>query len=243
MLYYNAATNQINLLNDNATAWLPATLGAATTIENSQCSLNVAATTVDTQRQYPDVEYAADISSRGSPGQRTSTCTPWMKSGSNSGWQQLGTWNVMASPNWLAALSVTPASGSGTSQTFTLQYYDSSGAADLTQAWVYFNATLANPASHACMLYYNGATKQINLLNDSATAWQAATPGAPVTLQNSQCSLNVASATVEVTGSILTWNLPMTFTPAFAGAQNVYMHALDVEFTSLWQQYGTWTVP
>jgi hypothetical protein len=164
-------------------------------------------------------------------------------SGTNSGWQQLGAWNMMASPNWLAALSITPASGSGTSQTFTLQYYDTSGAADLQQAWVYFNATLANPASHACLLYYNVATNQISLLNDSGTVWQAATPGAPVTLQNSQCSLNAATSAVELNGSILRWTVTMTFTPAYAGTQSIYMHALDAELTSLWQQYGTWTVP
>ena len=70
--------------------------------------------------------------------------------------------------------------------------------------WVYFNATLANPASNACLLYYNAATNQINLLDDNGTAWQAATLGAATTLQNSQCSLNVAAATVSLSGNTLT---------------------------------------
>ena len=47
---------------------------------------------------------------------------------------------------------------------------------------MYFNATLANPASNSCLLYYNVATNQINLLNDSGTAWLTATLGAATTL-------------------------------------------------------------
>ena len=36
-LYYNVGTNQINLLNDAATAWMSAALGATTPLQNSQC--------------------------------------------------------------------------------------------------------------------------------------------------------------------------------------------------------------
>ena len=88
---------------------------------------------------------------------------------------------------------MTPSSGSGASQTFALQYSDTAGAASLQQVWVYFNATLANPASNACMLYYSAVTNQINLLGDNGSSWQAATLGAATTLQNSQCSVNVAA--------------------------------------------------
>jgi hypothetical protein len=142
-----------------------------------------------------------------------------------------------------AANSVLPSSGSGTSQTFALQYSDTGGAASLTQVWVYFNATLANPASNACMLYYNTATNQIYLLNDNVTVFQPATLGAASTLQNSQCSVNVAASTVTLSGNTLTLNLAMTFKPAYAGAKNIYMHAIDISGSnSGWQPLGTWTV-
>ena len=42
---------------------------------------------------------------------------------------------------------------------------------------MYFNATLANPASSACLLYYNLATNQINLLNDNADGVAGGDPG------------------------------------------------------------------
>jgi len=242
LLYYSPASNQINLLNDNATAWQSAALGTGTVLQNSQCLVSAATTTVALSGNTLTLNLTM-LFQPAYQGTKNIYLHAVDASGTNSGWQPLGTWTVTTTANRPGVVSVTPASGTGASQTFTLQYYDSSGAASLEQAWVYFNATLANPARHACMLYYNAATKQINLLNDSATAWQAATPGALVTLQNSQCSLNVASATVVVTGSILTWTVTMTFTPAFAGAQNIYMHALDAELVSLWQPYGTWTVP
>ena len=76
-----------------------------------------------------------------------------------------------------AANSVSPSSGSGTSQTFALQYSDTAGAENLQQMSVYFNATLANPAINSCQLYYNLSTNQLNLLNDAGTAGQAATLG------------------------------------------------------------------
>ena len=93
VLNYNIASNQVTLLaNDGGTA-LTATLGASTTLENSQCSLNVGSSsalpsgntlTLDLamtfQSAYAGVKniymYAADVS------------------GANSGWQQPGTWTV-----------------------------------------------------------------------------------------------------------------------------------------------------
>src|SRR6202043_2087854 len=98
-------------------------------------------------------------------------------------------------------------SGSVASQTFALQYADTSGAASLQTVWTYFSATLANPASNSCLLNYSAASNQINLLNDNGTTWQAATPGATTTLQNSQCSLNVAATSVAKSGNTLTLNL------------------------------------
>lgn len=240
MLFYNAATNQINLLSDNASAWMAATPGTSTTLQNSQCSLNVAATTVVLSGNTMTLNLPMTFQP-GFNGQKNVYMHAIDISGAKSGWQQLGTWVVPGETGSPAAISVTPNSGSGASQSFTLQYSDTAGAASLEQAWVYFNASLANPATQSCMLYYIVAANQINLLNDNATAWMAATPGTSTTLQNSQCSLNMAATTVALSGTSLTLTLPMTFQPAFAGQKNIYMHANDISgANSGWQQFGTW---
>ena len=166
-------------------------------------------------------------------------------SGSNSGWQQLGTWTV----TWSLCRNGCRFGDAEfrdrqRARSFALQYSDTAGAASLQTVWVYFNATLTNPATNSCLLYYNVAGNQIKLLQDSGSTWVTATPGAATTLQNSQCSLNVAGTSVVRNGNTLTLNLPMTFLPAYAGAKNIYMYAADLSGSnSGWQQLGTWTTP
>ncbi len=245
LLYYNVAPNQINLLNDAGTAWLTATAGtASTTLTNSQCSLNVTAITVTKSGNTLTLKLAMTFAAAYAGAKNTYMYASDV-SGSNSGWQQEGTWTVLAAAGIPANVSVAPSSGSGLSQTFTLQYSDTSGAANLQYVWVYFTASLANPNSQSCLLYYNVAPNQINLLNDAGTTWLTATPGtASTTLTNSQCSLNVTAMTVTPNGNVLTLKLPMTFKAAYAGAKNTYMYASDLSGSSSgWQQEGTWTVP
>ena len=240
MLYYNTANNQINLLNDNATVWMPAALGSATTLQNSQCSLNVATATAVPNGNILTLNVTITFKPAFA-GAKNVYLHSVDVSGSNSGWQLLGAWAVTSGAGTASTVSVTPNSGSGAAQAFTLQYSDTAGAANLQQVWAYFNAGLTNPASNACMLYYNSASNQINLLNDATTAWLAATLGAASTLQNSQCSLNVATATVSRSGNVLTLSVTVTFQPAFAGSKNIYMHAVDASgANSGWQELGTW---
>jgi hypothetical protein len=242
MLYYNPATNQVNLLNDNATLWLPATLGTGTTLQNSQCSLNVAATTVALNSDTLTLNLAMTFKPAYAGGKNIYLHAVDV-SGAKSGWEPLGAWTVAFTSGASSTVSVSPSSGSGTNQNFALQYSETAGAASLAQVWVYFNATLANPALSTCMLYYNPATNQINLLNNNATVWLPATLGAATTLQNSQCSLNVAASTVILSGNTLTLNLAITFQPAYAGAKNIYLHAVDISGSkSGWEPLGAWTV-
>jgi hypothetical protein len=142
-----------------------------------------------------------------------------------------------------SALSATPNSGTGLSQTFVLQYSDTAGASSIPTAWVWFNATFAGSAANSCMLYYSVATNQVELLNDAGEAWTVATPGAAATtLQNSQCSLNVAATSVSLSGSALTLNLAMTFQASYSGAKNIYIYAADQSgSTGGWLQAGGWT--
>jgi len=243
LLYYSAATNQISLLGDNGTAWQAATLGSAATLQNSQCSINVAEATVGPNGNT--LTWNVPMTFKPAyAGAKHTYLRAIDISGAASGWQQEGAWTVSSASGAPAAVSVTPSSGSAASQTFALQYSDTAGAASLQQVWAYFNATLANPASNACLLYYSAVTNQISLLGDNGTAWQAASLGSATTLQNSQCSIDVGSTTVTTSGNTLTLNVPMTFQPAYAGAKNTYLYAMDeLGSNSGWQREGGWTVP
>jgi hypothetical protein len=240
--YYARATNLILLINDAGTAYSSAAPGAAVTLSNSNCSINASAASVtlsgvDLTLNLP-VTFAAGYAGAKSI---------WMFAAgpnANSGWQNMGSWTVPlgSAP---VPVSVTPGSGSGLSQTFALQYADSLGSADLSTVWVWFTSTFNTVTSaNSCIAYYVRTTNQINLINDAGTAiLSSAAPGAAVTLSNSQCSINMAAATVTPSGTDLTVNLPVTFTGAFAGAKGIFMFASGLSANSGWQSMGTWTVP
>ena len=131
--------------------------------------------------------------------------------------------------------------GIGSQPDFALQYSDTGGTGSLAWVWAWFDASLGSSAN-SCLLYYQPSINQVNLLNDAGTAWTAATPGAATTLQNSQCSLNLATTSVTQSGDTLTLNLALTFKPGFSGTQNVYMYAGDVSGSNTgWIQRGAWT--
>jgi hypothetical protein len=238
LMYYQPSTNQVNLMNDAGTAWTAATVGAAGTLQNSQCLLNVAATSVALNGNTLTLNLAVTFTAAYAGAQNIYMYAADV-AGSNSGWTQRGTWTVQGA----AAISVTPSSGSGAGASFAFQYSDTNGTGSLSWVWAWFNTTLGSSAN-SCVLYYQPSTMEVNLLNDAGTAWTAATPGTGTTLQNSQCSVNLATTSVTPSGDSLTLNLPMTFQPAYAGTQNIYMYAGDVSGSNTgWLQQGTWTVP
>jgi hypothetical protein len=72
----------------------------------------------------------------------------------------------------VTASAVIPSSGSGASQTFTLEYSDVNGGASLSQVWVWFDSTssLTN-LSNSCLIYYDPPLNSIYLENDAGTGW------------------------------------------------------------------------
>ncbi len=209
VLYYQPSTNQVNLLNDAGAAWTAATLGGASTLRNSQCSVYAAGTSVLLNGNSLTLNVAITFNPAFSGAKNIYMYSADI-SGSNTGWLQRGGWTVPSGSGVSAAVSVTPSSGAGASQSFTLQYSDTVGATSLLWTWAWFNGTLGTGAN-SCLLYYQPSTNQMNLMNDAGTAWMAATPGAATTLQNSQCSLNLAAISAILNGNTLTLNLAVTF--------------------------------
>jgi Zn-dependent metalloprotease len=242
MLYYDRPAGQLNLLNDASTVWTPGSLGAAAVLQNSQCSVNLAASSVSLSGDALTLNLAMTFKSAFG-GAKNVYMYATNASGSNSGWQDRGDWNVPGITALVTADSVAPNVGSGASQLFALQYSDTLGATDLSTVWVWFNATFSNNSSNSCMLYYNRAAAQINMLNDAGTTWMPGTLGSATTLQNNQCSINLGGSSVVLNGNTLTLNLAVTFKPAYAGGKNVYMYATNGTINSGWQDRGDWTVP
>lgn len=92
------------------------------------------------------------------------------------------------------------------------------------------------------MVYFNPAAAAFYLLNDAATAWVSGAAGASGTLQNSACSVSLASSSASVSGTQLTVQFAITFAPGYAGPKNVYMYASRPGVSTGWQTRGAWTV-
>jgi uncharacterized membrane protein len=163
--------------------------------------------------------------------------------GANSGWQTRGTWTAPGGTVVVTADSVSPNGGTGSSQTFALQYTDTAGATDLTTAWVWISTSFGSSAAGSCLVYYDRAANVLSLLNDQGTAWAPAAVGGSGVLQNSQCAMALSGTTAVLSGNTLTLNLSVTFAPGFMGTKQIYMYAVNAGgTTSGWQTRGSWTV-
>ena len=238
---YIQSSNTLYLTNDAATAWNgPVTPGQSGTLQNSQCILNAASSSVAHSGSnltlnvaltfQPAFKGARYIYLDANDGQQT------------SGWVQRGTWTVPAgSAGPPSVVSVTPGSGGGSVQTFSFLYSDTNGYSAIAYASVVVNSRLTT--INGCYLWYIQASNALYLTNDAATAWNGpVTPGQSGFLHNSQCAVNAATSSVTRSGTNLTLNLTLSFTTAFDGAKYVYMDANDGQQDSTWQQRGTWTV-
>ncbi|HSR05711.1 MAG TPA: SBBP repeat-containing protein, partial [Bryobacteraceae bacterium] len=157
--------------------------------------------------------------------------------GGSVGW--LARIGVTAPPPQIpAAVSVTPASGSGNAVVFSAQYTDTGGATALTTVSLLVSSSVST--SVACYVTYAGGV--LSLANGNpATGSQVVTFGGG-SQQNSQCIVNGAGSSVSLAGSTLTLNLSLTFLPGFAGTKTSYLYAADAGANTGWVALGAWTV-
>jgi glucose/arabinose dehydrogenase len=237
--YYEPSSNLVFLLNDAATGWTSGIRGSNTVIQNSQCAIPLATTTVTSVGTTLTLSLVVTFNPAYA-GAKTTWMLAGNFNGTSSGWQAKGTWMVPGAVGPTAD-GVSPASGSGPSQMFALQYSDSAGFADLAATFVWFTTAIGS-AANTCVAYYEPATDRVYLANDAGSLWLWGQRGSAATLQNSQCGISLSAATVTAGGNTVTVNLPVTFKPAFAGVKWIFMYAANYSgANSDWQIRGTWT--
>jgi sugar lactone lactonase YvrE len=141
-------------------------------------------------------------------------------------------------PSAPTAVSETSNASSGSSQTFTGVYSDPSGSGRLNRRQFLINSSLN--FVNACFVQIDSSG--IYLANDANTAFTGPLSGSGA-LSNSQCTLNGPGTGVSSSGNNSTVTLSISFTPAFAGAKNIYLFADDgLGNSSGYQLRGTFTV-
>lgn len=136
--------------------------------------------------------------------------------------------------------TVSPASGTGKTQTFTATFSHPQGAKQILSTWFLVEKTLTG--KNSCFLDYAVSLNTINLMDDKGQWQKALRAGSPGTLTNSQCSVDAAGVKGVADGNSLTVTMPITFTPAYAGPKQTYIAALGAKSSAVWTQKGLWTV-
>jgi len=243
-LYTVPSSGAVYLANNADSGFsAPLTLGVAGTLQNSQCSINMGASSGVMSGNTYTMNLAVTFQAGFTGAKGVFGYVLQTTGGLASGWQQLGTWTVpvTAQP---PTESVSPLSGSGLSQTFAFAFTDVNGASDLVSTQVIFNAGLSGVSG--CYLYTVPASGAVYLANNADSGFSAPlTLGVAGTLQNSQCSINMGASSGIMSGNTYTMNLAVTFQTGFAGAKGVFGYVLQTTggLASGWQQLGTWTVP
>ena len=236
--------SRVRLVNDAGTAALTAvTLGSASVIENSQCQVRMAGTSVSvsgtTLTVVLDVVFKSAFA-----GTKAIYAAATDMSGAGPYWTPVGTFTVsMSVANQAPApLSLTPSSGSGSAGTFTFTFLDANGGTDIYVTHMLFNTQATEAVG--CAVHFNRVSNQIYLVNDTGTATLApGVPGTSGTLDNAQCQVRLATSSVSAVGNSLTVVLDVGFKAAFAGAKSVYAAATDTSgASSYWRVIGSWTV-
>jgi hypothetical protein len=236
-VWVDPAHNGVYLTNDGYNNWPGAALGSGGTLQNSQCIVNAAASSVAVSGNTLTVVLSLGFEA-GYAGSKNVFAYATTAGGLNTGWQKLGTWNVTAGPQ---AVSVAPASGSGSGQTFSFVFSDPNGAADLTSAQVIINPAVAGSSS--CYVWVDPAHNSVYLTNDQYNSWPGTALGSGGALQNSQCTVNAAASSVALSGNNLTVTLAVGFQPGYSGPKNVFAYATtSAGLNTGWQKVGIWTV-
>ena len=228
------------LANDAASNWLgSAALGSSTTMENSQCKLSLAGSSISASGNNLTVNLALTFKT-GFLGMQNAYMYATDSSGQTSSWQQMGSWTVPG-PTAPSGISISPNSGSGNSGTFTATFTDAAGNADIEYMQIWFSPDGTNSAN-SCMFLLGHSTGLFQVLNDAGTAWQRSIP--PVQSEhNSQCTLNTANSGFSYSGNTATMTVNVTFSAGFAGARGVWLWAENFGGEYAWSgQVGSWTV-
>jgi parallel beta-helix repeat protein len=138
--------------------------------------------------------------------------------------------------------TISPAGGTGATQTFTVTYTDTNGATDITTAFLMINPTIDGASS--CFIEYNRATNTFRLMGDNGSTWSATIAAGSGSRSNSKCTINGVGAGATASGNTLTVTFPVTFVQAAPLARNTYGLAIDTaNLNSGWKTLGTWNIP
>ncbi len=241
MARYIQATNQVELSTNDAGDWVArGTPGAQVLLENSQCRINLALSSVAGAGSTLTLTLSITFKS-GYTGNKGLYMASFSNTNILTNWTSMGTFNVLFNYPPVPVL-VAPAGGSGASQVFEFAYSDQNGYADIVWSAMLIHASLT--PLNSCLFRFTRATNVLELANDAGAFTNSLTMGFAGTIQNSQCSVDGGASAVILAGNSLSVRVAVSFKPGYTGAKSVFSTAGDVPGNvAAWTALGTWTVP
>jgi len=154
--------------------------------------------------------------------------------------------NGLASGATTTVNGITPYYGTAGTQTFNVTFTDTQGTGNF-KGYIWFgNGKPTDGQANSCEVEFNPATTpaQLRLLDNNGATWAGplALGTSGVFLQNSQCTINMASSSESFSSqNTVTLNLNVTFAPSFTGERNIAIQAVNnAGATNSWAVFGTW---
>lgn len=236
-LVYDRTANTVSLSYDNpANGATPVVAGSASVATNSQCTLRAVNTALVIGAT--SIVVTMDLSFNAAWSGPKNIYLLASEKGFNSGLVNVGNWTVTGGAP--TADSVSPASGSGSSPSFTFTVSDSSTQSNITGMSMLFTTGAPSALANACYLAYNRNAGMIGLYDNTGTVLSSKQVGSAGTLLNTQCAVGYTVMTTS--GNSVMFSINLVFL-TFSGAKTVYLQANEPNTNSGWVQRGTWTVP
>ncbi len=166
------------------------------------------------------------------------------------------------SKSWIAApltmksavpVSVSPSSGSGSTQMFTATYQDPKGGSHIAKAALSVMTNNVRPggrsgwSTNECLLRFDLAKNAIWLVPNMGGTWgyHPIVAGSSSTLSNSQCTVLASGSSARILDNTVVVSFEVKFAPDFAGEKQIYLQSADVDgrwSANYQQQFGSFAV-
>jgi hypothetical protein len=244
ILTYAVSSGVIQLTQDSGGKFLAntATAETAQTVSNSQCSVLASLSSATFSGDRVTVRFFVAFSAAFSGSKQLYLSTDSKEGEKNTNPPtEVGTYNVTAS---VSSLFISPSSGSGSEQTFTTIYSDTTS--QIQSVFLNLkNSENNTDAANACKLRYDSGSIDIFLVNDAGTNYGSPiTSGSPTALSNSQCTLFGIGTYATTFGNNVITYFRVSFSPAFVGKKEITLGGVDHNGVSTFSNLsrGTFTV-
>jgi len=234
----------IRLVQDAGGAFLSNTAIAGTdqTVSNSQCTVLATLSTVIISGNSVTVKFFVTFTAAFRGAKQLYLSAENQEDDDNvSVLTQVGSYNVTAS---VSPLFVFPSSGSGSEQTFTAVYSDTTNQIESAILNLKSSGNNTN-AANACKLRYDLGTTDISLVNDAGTAYGSPiTSGSATPLSNRQCTVYGVGTSATTFGNYVVVYFNVSFAAGFDGEKEMTMGGVDETGTYSFsnRSVGTYTV-